>query len=83
VSADPKWAACERLASHVVELRLAQLPDATGHHRRAAANALGAGFVESCRDGLEAEQVTCALDAHDDDELVACLDLAIEPEGGV
>ncbi len=70
---------CERLRDHVIALRLSAA-DSGGHvavadvaqHRAALEAALGAGYVDDCRESRRPKDVSCLLAAADLDSLNAC-----------
>ena len=71
-NATPSREQCQRLRSHVVELRLAGVSVAgTDSHRDALTRALGDEFVDKCQQ-LSMREVTCALAAKDSVSVTAC-----------
>lgn len=64
---------CERLRSHVIDVRLSGINDVdTNAHRSAFEAALGEGFVESCQKALTIRQVNCSLSSSDIDAVESC-----------
>src|SRR5262249_29946259 len=60
--------ACERLRSHIIDVRLAGMTEVdVAAHRAAFESSLGDAFIESCGRALTVRQARCALEASDAD----------------
>lgn len=73
-SVDVDRDSCARLRDHVIDLRFASIGNARdpagrpidlSGHRAALKTALGERFIDSCVASMSADQLACALDAHD------------------
>lgn len=71
---EDKRKACERYRDHLVELRLADAPNAkvAAQHRDLIKQALGDDFISSCESGLTADQIRCGLVAVDSSAVLSC-----------
>ena len=66
---------CEQLRDHLVDLRVGNAtgtPDQLAQHRAAMTRALGADFIESCEENLDATQIACSTSATDLAAVSAC-----------
>lgn len=63
---------CERLRSHLIDLRMESVTADRGQHRTALESALGPRFALACEQRMSMAELRCALAAKDAHELAAC-----------
>lgn len=68
----PSDAECERLRTHLIDLRLQEVTSEAAQHRQALEQAIGASFVAACTRTIDRAQWECAMAASASSALAAC-----------
>lgn len=71
---DDKRRTCERYRDRIVELRLADAPNAkvAAEHRDLLKESLGDEFISSCESSMTIDELHCAMAADDSSAALAC-----------